>query len=159
MLRPAILYAEQITEGFQKLLYTDTMYLETGYAGEQYVPDITEVPEGGRFNYAIVDSNDEVIGFISYDVDYYISKAYNFGLISFDRGNPLVGKDLFSKMEELVNIFHRVEWRMVGGNPVERSYDKFCKMHNGTKHILKDALKDNYGKYRDDVIYEIVKEQ
>lgn len=45
-------------------------------------------------------------------------------------------------MEELVNIFHRVEWRMVGGNPVERSYDKFCKMHNGTKHILKDALGD-----------------
>ena len=35
----------------------------------------------------------------------------------------------------------------------------FFMVHNGTKHILKDALKDNYGKYRDDVIYEIVKEQ
>ena len=44
MLKPAILYAEQITEGFQKLLYTDTMYLDIGFAGELYVPDITVVP-------------------------------------------------------------------------------------------------------------------
>jgi hypothetical protein len=45
---------------------------------------------------------------------------------------------------------------MVGGNPVERSYDRFLKMHNGNKHILKDAVKDKYGKYHDDVIYEII---
>ena len=45
---------------------------------------------------------------------------------------------------------------MIGGNPVERSYDKFCERHNGTKHVLKDALKDAEGNYRDSIIYEIV---
>ena len=45
---------------------------------------------------------------------------------------------------------------MVGGNPIEKHYDKFCFNHNGTKHILKDAFKDKYGKYHDDIIYEII---
>lgn len=78
--------------------------------------------------------------------------------MSFDRGNPVVGKDLFDKMEELASQLHRIEWRMVGGNPVERSYDKFCEKHNGKKHILKDAIKDAKGNYHNDVIYEIVTE-
>ena len=28
--------------------------------------------------------------------------------------------------------------------------------HNGTKHVLKDAIKDKYGKYHDEIIYEII---
>ena len=97
-----------------------------------------------------------MIGYLSYQVDYYVSKAYNFGLMSFDRGNPVVGKDVFEKLEELVSTMHRVEWRMVGGNPAERSYDKFCEKHSGNKHVLKDSVRDATGNYCDDVIYEIV---
>lgn len=54
---------------------------------------------------------------------------------------------------------HRIEWRMIGGNPVERSYDKFCNKFGGTKHVLRDAIKDKYGKYHDDIIYEIINKQ
>ncbi len=46
---------------------------------------------------------------------------------------------------------------MVGGNPVEKHYDKFCKKHGGNKHILKDSIRDMNGNYRDDIIYEIIK--
>ena len=45
---------------------------------------------------------------------------------------------------------------MIGGNPVEKHYDKFCEKYNGTKHVLKDAIKDKFGKYHNDVIYEII---
>ena len=45
---------------------------------------------------------------------------------------------------------------MIGDNPVERSYDKFCKKYHGVKHVLRDAIKDKYGKYHDDIIYEII---
>lgn len=45
---------------------------------------------------------------------------------------------------------------MIGGNPAERSYDKFCEKHSGNKHVLKDSVRDATGNYRDDVIYEIV---
>lgn len=78
--------------------------------------------------------------------------------ISFDRGNPLIGKDVFDEIERCIKEYHlhRVEWRMVGGNPAERGYDIFLKKHNGTKHILKDAIKDREGKYHDDIIYEII---
>ena len=155
MLVPTILYKEDIIKEFQKLYYTDDMLFETGCL-EQWCPNISDMPKEGRFDYAITNEN-KLIGYLSYQIDYYTSKAYNFGLMSFDRGNPIIGKDLFEKLKELVSTMHRVEWRMVGGNPVEKHYDKFCKKYNGNKHILKDSIKDKNGKYRDDIIYEIVK--
>ena len=111
-----------------------------------------------QLGYMLRRMNDGLIGYLSYIVNFYSDCAYNFCLMSFDRGNPVVGKDLFEKMEELVNRFHRVEWRMVGDNPVERHYDKFCKMHNGKKFVLTDCIKDSDGNYRNSIIYEIVKE-
>ena len=83
-----------------------------------------------------------MIGYLSYQVDYYVSKAYNFGLISFDRGNPIIGRELFEKLKELISTMHRVEWRMIGGNPVEKHYDKFCDKYNGNKYFLKDSIRD-----------------
>lgn len=118
MLVPAVLYKEQITKEFQKLYYTEDMLFETGCL-EQWRPEIEDIPSAGRFDYAIVSGN-KLIGFLSYQVDYYCSSAYNFGLMSFDRGNPIIGKDVFEKLEELVSTLHRVEWRMIGGNPAER---------------------------------------
>ena len=45
---------------------------------------------------------------------------------------------------------------MVGGNPVEKHYDRLCKRYNGNKFVLTDVFKDRYGKYHDSVIYEII---
>lgn len=158
MLVPAILYKEQIKKEFQKYYYTTDMLYETGGI-ENWIPQIAECPESWQFQYAIVDNNKKLIGYLGYSVDWYVSKVYNFGLFSFDRGNVLVGKDVFDKLEELVKTFHRVEWRAVGGNPACRGYDRFIKKHNGTKHILKDSIKDKSGEYHDDIIYEIVSEE
>ena len=156
MLVPAILYKDEIIEEMRKYFYTDDMMYEVGELDNR-VPDIADNPDRYTFQYAIVDDKKNLIGYLAYSVDWYDSCAYNFGLFSFDRGNVLVGRELFSKMEELVHKFHRVEWRMIGGNPVEKSYDKFCKKHNGTKHVLKDVFKDRSMKYKNFVIYEIVK--
>lgn len=131
------------------------MLYETGCM-ENWTPDIVDCPNESQFQYAIVDKNEKLIGCLGYLVDWYASKAYNFGLFSFDRGNVLVGKDIFDKLEELVNALHRIEWRAVGDNPACRGYDNFIKKHNGNKHILKDAIKDKDGNYHDDIIYEIV---
>ena len=155
MLVPAILYKEEIIENMRKYFYTNDMLYETGCM-ENWIPNIVDCPDESTFQYAIVH-NDILIGYLGYVVDWYVSKAYNFGLFSFDRGNPIVGKDAFNKLEELVNRFHRVEWRMVGGNPAERGYDNFLKRHNGNKHVLKDAIRDRDGNYRDDIIYEIIR--
>ena len=94
MLVPAILYKEQIEKEFQKYYYTTDMMYETGCMCN-WSPEIAECPNESQFQYAIVDKNEKLIGYLGYSVDWYASKAYNFGLFSFDRGNILVGKDVY----------------------------------------------------------------
>lgn len=155
MLVPAILYKEQIKKEFQKYYYTTDMMYETGCMCN-WSPEIAECPSDSQFQYAIVDNNEKLIGYLGYSVDWYVSKAYSFGLFSFERGNLQVPKDVFEKLEELVSTLHRVEWRAVGNNPACRGYDNFIKRHNGIKHVLKDSIRDKDGNYHDDIIYEIV---
>lgn len=158
MLVPAILYKEQITKSMQKYFYTTDMLYEAGCMAN-WTPKIFDCPAESDFQYAIVDKDKRLIGYLGYSIDWYVSKAYNFALFSFNRGNIIVGRDVFSKLEELINMLHKIEWRAVGGNPACRGYDNFIKMHNGKKHILKDSIKDKNGNYHDDIIYEIINEE
>ena len=99
-----------------------------------------------------------MVGCIDYKIDRYSSCAYNFGAFSFERGNPIMGKELYDLFERLINSLHRVEFRAVSGNPAVKGYDKFLEKHAdiGKKHVLKDVFKDANGKYHDDYIYEFV---
>lgn len=157
MLIPAILRENEILENIKKYYYTEDMMYETGSLNN-WLLNIQNITEDGRFQYAIVNSENKLLGYLDYQINWYSSCAHNFGIISFDRGNPIVGKDLFNELNKLIYQYkiHRIEWRMIGGNPVEKHYDKFCKKFNGSKHILKDAIKDKYGRYHDDIIYEII---
>lgn len=82
----------------------------------------------------------------------------NFGLYAFDKNNSIIGKDVFCAVRHMIKEYkpHRMEYRMVGGNPVERHYDNFCRRYNGKKIMLTDVFKDRYGKYHDMAIYEII---
>lgn len=68
------------------------------------------------------------------------------------------GEDLSDELKKLIYEYklHRIKWRMIGGNPVEKNYDKFCDKFGGTKHVLREVIKDKYGNHHDDIIYEIV---
>lgn len=160
MLKPAILYKDEIIKNYNKLYYTDIMMYESGSLDNQ-TPDIRENTGMDAFDYAIVNSEDKLIGYISFKIDWYSSGAYNFGLISFDPGNIIIGKDLYNLMNQLLNEYklHRIEWRMVSGNPVERTYDRFLKKHNGNKYIMHDVFKDRTGQYHDSIVYEIISNQ
>ena len=158
MLLPAALYKEEITTEFRRWFYTDDMMYETG-CRDNWTPNIVDCPDESQVQYAIVDKNKKLLGYLGYSVDWYASKAYNFGLFSFDRGNPIVGYDVFHELKNLVSRMHRIEWRAVSGNPACRSYDEIINKYGGTKHVLKDSIRDKDGNYRDDIIYEIVKER
>lgn len=157
MLIPAILRKSEIEDKFKGVFYTDDMMYEAG-GMYNFIPNIKTEPDSGCFQYAIVDAEQKLIGYFAYTIDWYSSCAYNFGLISFDKGNSILGRDVYTEMQRLIDTYHlhRIEWRMVGGNPVEKHYDKFCHRYNGTKHVLKDVSKDKLGKYRDSIIYEIL---
>lgn len=157
MFIPAILKKQEIELAFKKYYYSDEMMFETGSL-DNWLPEISENPNAGRYQFAIVDNNEKLIGYVDYTIDWYSSCAHRFGLISFDKGNILIGKAIKEIMDKLINEYHlhRIEWRMIGGNPVERSYDRFCKKYNGNKYVLKDVFKDRQGNYHDDCIYEII---
>lgn len=156
MLVPAILYKAEIEEQMKKYIYTEDMTYYTGWLGFSQ-PTINTDGDGRCYQYAIVDG-DKLIGYFSYLIDWYTSCANSFGLFSFDRGNRIIGFDVYRELKKLINDYHlhRIEWRMIGGNPVERHYDKFCNKYNGKKFVLTDAIRDRQGNYHDDVIYEII---
>ena len=156
MLIPAIIYKAEIQRKFQEYTYSNDMIYYTGYLGNE-IPTISENNDGYTFQYAIV-KNSKLIGYFTYCIDWYTSCASRFGLFSFDRGNKVIGLDIYREMKKIISDYrlHRIEWRMIGGNPVEKHYDRFCNKFNGKKHILTDAVMDRQGKYHDDIIYEII---
>lgn len=159
MLVPAILCKDEICKKFKEYYYSDDMMNYTGCFYSS-VPHIEEENNDGVYQYAIVDNN-RAVGYFAYQINWYARSVYNFGLFSFERNNRLVGVDVYKELRKLINEYkiHRMEWRMVGGNPVEKHYDKFCQKYNGKKFVLTDAIKDRCGNYRNDVIYEIIFEE
>lgn len=155
MLKPAIIYKEEIVRRFCECATDDMLY----YSGSLGCspPEIADAPDESSFQYAIVDG-DKLVGYLTYMVDWYTSCARCFGLISFERNNTIIGVDVFKELRKLINEYHihRLEWRMIGGNPVEKHYDRFCLRYGGRKLVLNDAIRDRQGRYHDDMIYEIV---
>lgn len=157
MLIPAILRKEEILTKMQEYNYTEDMMYYSGYLGNS-LPSIEENNNGNLYQYAVLTHLGKLIGYFTYYIDWYSSCVYNFGLFSFDRNNSIIGIDIYKELKKIINDYHihRLEWRMIGGNPVEKHYDKFCKRYNGKKYVLTDVFKDRCGKYHNDVIYEIV---
>jgi len=160
MLVPAILYKQEIEMRFQQQFYTDDMMYEQGYLGSN-APEINDSTDGNEYQYAILDSNNQLIGYLSYTIDWYSSSAYSFTLFSFDKGNVTIGRSLFEELNKLLTEYkiHRIEWRAVEGNPAIRSYDRFCHKYNGRVMELTDVFKDRHGKYRNIYIYEIINKE
>ena len=155
MLKPAILYKDELAKLFAEQLYTVDYFYYNGYPHANSLPDIKAEDE--HYQYAIID-NDKIVGYFAYRGCASTETACCFGAYSFDRGNITVGKDILRKMRELIKTYRRVEWRMIGGNPVQKTYDMFCTKYGGRKVVLHRVCKDNSGHYHDEHIYEIVKE-
>ena len=157
MLKAAILYKKEIEKKFAEQLYTDDYFWYTGYGTCNEIPNIELID--GDYKWAIVNKNDDVIGYFAYRIDSATDTVLNFGLYSFVKGNPLIGRDTFNKLEELISEHRRIEWRMIGGNPVQKHYDKLCDKYHGHRVCLHQVTKDIHGNYHDEYIYEIIKKE
>ena len=157
MLKPALCYKEQIEDALKEFFYSDDMMFYQGCA-DSYLLEVSNAGKDGRYQWAVVGAKKTLIGSIDYKIDRYSSSAYNFGAFSFERGNPIMGAELFNLLEKLVNTTHRVEFRAVSGNPAVKGYDKFLARHPGIgkKHVLRDVFKDSKGTYHDIYIYEFI---
>jgi hypothetical protein len=131
MLKPALLYKEEIQREISNYIYNEDMFLYTGSLGF-YAPNFENNDDGTLYQYAIVN-DEKVIGYFAYHVDWYTSCANNFGLFSFDRGDKTVGIDVYREIRKLICSYkiHRVEWRMISGNPVESIMINFVRNTTG----------------------------
>lgn len=157
MLVPAVLYKEDIQTLYKAYYYSNDMTYFSGWLGT-YEIDIPDDVSDFSFHYAIIDNNNNLIGYFTYKIDWYSSQVYNFGLFAFKRNNFIVGLDVRKEIRKIIEQYHihRIEWCMVGGNPVEKHYDKFCERYNGKKFIFTDSIRDRSGKYHNNVTYEII---
>lgn len=189
MLVPAVLWKDEIQKEFSMLMYDEDTFYYQGYSYGHCFSDIK--PMDNIFQYAIVGGNyevqkvhhqekssnghgsyyvkrervrtgDKLIGYFSYQIIPGTDTVHNFGLYSFDKGNMLLARDVFNKMEELANDHLRVEWRCVEGNPACSGYLKFClRMRNKgywvfDSNMLHMCTRDNRGKYHDEYTFEII---
>lgn len=155
MLKPAILYKQELEKLFAEKIYTEDFFYYVGYPQYFEIPEI-KVREND-YQWAILD-DDKVIGYFAYRIELYTDNVYSFGLISFDKGNIKLARDVYNKLKELINKHHRVEWRAIQGNPAIRGYTRFCKKYNGCILTHRDSVKDIDGNYRNEYVFEVVKE-
>lgn len=157
ILVPAIAKSAELQQIWKEHYYTQEMFYCQG--GEYYHPlSINENNDYGQYAYAVID-NDKIIGYISYYWNCNSRSVTGLMIISFDKGNPNFGIALHMLKKEIISRNpHRIEWRMVGGNPVEEFYDKIIKQYNGRKILLRDGTIDKTGHYLNDYIYEIIME-
>lgn len=155
MLKPAILYKDELEKCFAEYLYTEDYYYYMGYNGGNELPNL-EVADN-HYQYAVVDNDNNVIGYFAYRLDERTYSVYNFGMFSFVRDNFLFVQNVMVKMKELVKKYNRVEWRVISGNPIVKVYDDFCKKYNGNKVCLHNVTLDLNNNFRDEYIYEIIK--
>ena len=158
MLKPAILYKGELERKFLEQLYSYDFFMYLGRSHYNKMTNFDLANNNGCYQYAIVDANEKLIGYFTYSVDIVDDTLCSIGLYSFSRGNFIIGKDVFNKMDELVKTHRRVEWRAVEGNPAVKSYDAFCKKHNGNKIILHKRCKAPDNTYKDLYVYEILKD-
>ena len=158
MLKPAILYKDELEDKFSEEIYTERYFYYAGY-GYGFELPIIEVRDN-IYQWAIIKKDEchseELVGYLAYRVNPTTDSVFNFGLFSFAEGDQTVIRDTYNKLEELVRQHHRVEWRVVEGNHAKRGYDAFCAKHNGNCICLHDVTKDFCGKLRNEYIYEII---
>jgi hypothetical protein len=156
MLVPALMYKDELLRAFAKELYTEKYFYFWG-GSPTMLPNIKD--DDCKYQFAIVNPSDnKLIGYLCYCVYPDIDSVEQFGLYSFDSDYGfVVGMDLKGKLNELIERHHRVEWRMISGNPVQRHYDYFLNNYNGTLSVRHDVCKDDLGNYHDEYIYEVVR--
>ena len=160
MLVPAICYKDQIIRYSDELRYTKKMMFYNGCV-ETGRMQITEEPTEGRYQWAVVDRDNQLVGYIGYQVDYFSSGAYGFGLISFSDNKTVMAEGILQAMKHIENMkLHRIEWRCVGDNPAFTRYIKICNRltdYDFNKCCLHDIFKDAYGQYHDCWIFELIR--
>lgn len=157
MIKPAQLYAEEL-----KRLYCETWYDSKYMYYHSYVgTEDLHLPDNNyeRHAFAILDNN-EIIGYISYRLNWAAKVTYNFGIISFKQ-SLVFGKDLMKIIDDIFMKYkmNKMEFYAFSDNPVIKHYYKFIDKFGGREvGILKQTNLLMDGKLHDSVMFELFRD-
>lgn len=155
MLKNSLLFKEELSKKYQEIMYDMDYQYYMGNSGRNYW-----FPEDTYENHSFVSINDkgEVIGAISYRLDRAARRAYNFGAISFDRGNLTFTKDLLKAIED---IFFRygmssLDFMAFTDNPITPTYTKLVEKYGGRiVGVYYNNIMLQDGKLHNTILYEM----
>lgn len=160
MLKPAQLYEEELREANIKSWYRPENIYWHGGTAEYNI----ELPDnnGDSHCFVSVDKDDNVIGYISYDIDWQAKSAYQWGIVSFKKGSIEFARDVYRAIYDCFNVYHlnRIGWFCWADNPAIRGYRNFIKKYGGCECAYRRQyalLRD--GKLHDSVEFEILAEE
>lgn len=159
MLKAAQLYETELQKkNYESWYNTDNMYWHGG-CGEYRIELCDNTSNVHQF--VSVDKNNNVIGYISYSVDWDSESASQFAIISYDKGNLLFIRDVQKAINNIFfkYNFNRMEWWGYKDNPAINGYRKFIKRFGGREcGYLRQTSKLMDGKLHDSVMFEILKQ-
>lgn len=157
----AKLYEDQIKLRFWEIWYDEDYQF---YFGNNWRYDFSvETNTNGYQNhdFAVVNDDGKLLGYIGYSIDTEIRIAKWFGAVNFSDDKLAFGRALY---QVIMNCFLKfgmevVEWDVIRGNPIEKSYDRLCKKFGGTIiGISHNRVRDFAGNMHDKKTYEILRE-
>ena len=157
MLKPAQVYKERFYGEYVNTWYKPENIFYTGWTGDS----LPELPDNNynSHHFVSVDKNDNLIGYISYSVDWIAMSTDRFGIISFDKGNILFAKDVYKAICDLFEVYHmnRISWCAYADNPAIRGYRNFIRKHGGREcGYRRQNARLQDGKLHDSVEFEIL---
>jgi hypothetical protein len=153
---PAIRYKSEIEKYIQSIMYSEESYYMSGFK-HSYTVDIPETDNDGRsFHWAVLNNSGQLVGYISYDIEFYDSVLRNLKILSFVKGSICIGLAL-QQIIEMINDYNlnKIIIYTIDDNLIRSKYDNLAKNNNGKKYVFKEEYKDNKGKYHDLIRYDI----
>lgn len=157
----AKLYEGQIKRKMWEIWYDEKYQY---YFGGNWRSDLSLADNNSDYPkraFAVLNNRDELIGYISYSVDNELRIAQWFGAINFSDDKLTFGRALRQVIEDCFLKFGMevVEWYVICGNPIERSYDRMCEKLGGRiVGIRHRRALDMAGNVHNDKSYEILRE-
>lgn len=142
LLKPAILYKDEIERKYCEYFYSREMYQVMGCVTSA-IPQIKASGNDPGFRqFAIVDLEGNCIGYLHYTIYFDRRLVDAFELLGFV-STPLIGKALYDELYRLSHIYHLVTFGAVGSNPVIKHYMYACKKLKGSYVVERDVIMDN----------------
>lgn len=130
MLEPAIKYRDQL-ENVQYDIWFNDKYKY--WNSDMFYNSLQiDTDTWSRHQFVSV-KNGEVIGYIDYSISRTINSVSSMSVMNFSDDKIVFGKDLIQVLKDIFEKyrFRKINFSVIIGNPIEKSYDKMIEKYGG----------------------------